>query len=159
MTNTDGIHHKSYIPINKDVLSIMKLEQRVESLEHLNDQLFNSINFLVENLPELVITILQNELDEQNSFGKEQDETEKDCAGVLSTGARKNEDPYPTRRERDVLELLMKGLCAKEIAIRLFISETTVITHKKNLKNKFQVKNTVELVSKANNILLKVKKK
>jgi DNA-binding CsgD family transcriptional regulator len=56
--------------------------------------------------------------------------------------------PVLTKREREVLALLAEGLCAKEIAQMLFISETTVITHKKNLKNKFKVKNTVELVSK-----------
>jgi DNA-binding NarL/FixJ family response regulator len=61
----------------------------------------------------------------------------------------KREDPCPTRREKDVLELLVKGLCAKEIANKLFISESTVITHKKNLKEKFNAKNTVELISKA----------
>ena len=48
----------------------------------------------------------------------------------------------------DVFILLEKGYCAKEIAKSLFISETTVITHKKNLKEKFQAKNTVELISK-----------
>ncbi|RZS74462.1 regulatory LuxR family protein [Pseudobacter ginsenosidimutans] len=56
--------------------------------------------------------------------------------------------PVLTRREKEVLGLLAEGLCAKEIAQILFISETTVVTHKKNLKNKFKVKNTVELVSK-----------
>jgi len=60
--------------------------------------------------------------------------------------------PSLTKREREVLELLAEGLCAKEIAQSLFISETTVITHKKNLKNKFKVKNTVELISKVYNL-------
>ena len=55
--------------------------------------------------------------------------------------------PSLTKREVDVFNLLSKGLCAKEIAKILFISETTVITHKKNLKEKFKAKNTVELIS------------
>ena len=62
----------------------------------------------------------------------------------------KNEhQPALTKREIEVLDLLVKGLCAKEIADNLFISETTVITHKKNLKKKYNVRNTVELISKA----------
>jgi DNA-binding CsgD family transcriptional regulator len=61
--------------------------------------------------------------------------------------------PSLTRREIEVLQLLVKGLCAKEIASSLFISESTVITHKKNLKKKFDARNSVELISKAHNCL------
>ncbi len=62
--------------------------------------------------------------------------------------------PLPTRREKEVLILLTQGYCAKEIAKRLFISETTVITHKRNLKEKFKAKNTVELISKTTRLEL-----
>jgi DNA-binding CsgD family transcriptional regulator len=54
----------------------------------------------------------------------------------------------------DVCRLLAKGFCAKEIARILFISETTVVTHKRNLKVKFNAKNTVELISKASTLFI-----
>ncbi len=57
--------------------------------------------------------------------------------------------PVITRREKEVLMLIAKGLTNKEIADKLFISTTTVDTHRKNLLAKFQVKNTASLISLA----------
>jgi DNA-binding NarL/FixJ family response regulator len=54
-----------------------------------------------------------------------------------------------TRREKEVLELIATGLTNNEIASKLFISSTTVDTHRKNLLTKFEVKNTASLIRKA----------
>ncbi len=51
-----------------------------------------------------------------------------------------------TRREKEVLELIADGLTNNEIAQQLFISTTTVDTHRKNLLTKFDAKNTASLV-------------
>ncbi len=51
-----------------------------------------------------------------------------------------------TRREKEVLELIAEGLTNIEIGQKLFISTTTVDTHRKNLLAKFEVKNTASLV-------------
>jgi DNA-binding NarL/FixJ family response regulator len=62
---------------------------------------------------------------------------------------RKNEDskiPVITRREKEVLALIAEGLTNNEIAEKLFISTTTVDTHRKNLLSKFEVKNTATLI-------------
>jgi len=52
-------------------------------------------------------------------------------------------------REREVLELIANGFSSKEIAAKLFISRHTAISHRKNLIEKFQVKNTAHLVKKS----------
>lgn len=57
--------------------------------------------------------------------------------------------PVITRREKEVLELIAEGLTNAEIATKLFISNTTVDTHRKNLLVKFQTKNTASLVKTA----------
>lgn len=65
---------------------------------------------------------------------------------------RKNEDskiPLLTRREKEVLILIAEGLTNHEIADKLFISTTTVDTHRKNLLAKFAVKNTATLIRMA----------
>lgn len=54
--------------------------------------------------------------------------------------------PVVTRREKEVLELIARGMTNGEIARELFISIATVDTHRKNLLAKFDVKNTAALV-------------
>jgi len=64
----------------------------------------------------------------------------------------KNEDskiPVITRREKEVLLLIAEGLTNHEIGEKLFISTTTVDTHRKNLMAKFEVKNTASLIRMA----------
>src|SRR6478609_3384979 len=51
-----------------------------------------------------------------------------------------------TRREKEVLELIADGMTNGEIAQKLFISVTTVDTHRKNLLAKFETKNTAALI-------------
>ena len=55
----------------------------------------------------------------------------------------------PTRRERDVLEAVSKGLNTHEIAELLRISENTVETFRKRLISKFSAKNAIDMVVKA----------
>jgi DNA-binding NarL/FixJ family response regulator len=125
------------------------LDERIAALEHQQDQLLSFINFLVENLPDLVINILHTSQESEKLFHPDAAFAEGCVASDKNNCCQGKNIPCPTRREQDVLDLLVKGLCAKEIASRLFISETTVITHKKNLKEKFNARNTVELISKA----------
>lgn len=54
--------------------------------------------------------------------------------------------PVITRREKEVLGLIADGLTNHEIAEKLFISTTTVDTHRKSLLAKFEVKNTAILI-------------
>ncbi len=64
----------------------------------------------------------------------------------------KNDDskiPVITRREKEVLLLIAEGLTNHEIGDKLFISTTTVDTHRKNLMAKFEVKNTAALIRMA----------
>ncbi|MBI1783013.1 MAG: response regulator transcription factor [Sphingobacteriales bacterium] len=65
---------------------------------------------------------------------------------------RKNtndERPVLTRREKEVLELIADGLTNNEIAVKLFLSVSTVDTHRKNLLAKFDAKNIASLVKMA----------
>jgi DNA-binding CsgD family transcriptional regulator len=54
-----------------------------------------------------------------------------------------------TRRERQILTLLIEGKLSKEISQILSISKQTVDTHRKNMLHKKQLNNTGELVGKA----------
>jgi DNA-binding NarL/FixJ family response regulator len=54
-----------------------------------------------------------------------------------------------TRREKEVLELIADGLTNNEIGKQLFISVSTVDTHRKNLLAKFEAKNIAALIKAA----------
>lgn len=58
------------------------------------------------------------------------------------------ETPVPvlTRREKEILELIAEGMTNNEIAQKLFISVSTVDTHRKNLLAKFEAKNIAALI-------------
>ncbi len=55
--------------------------------------------------------------------------------------------PRLTKREKEILTLLIKGKSTQEISDSLFLSFLTVQTHRRNLLSKFQVKNAVELIN------------
>jgi DNA-binding NarL/FixJ family response regulator len=57
--------------------------------------------------------------------------------------------PLLTRREKEILELIAAGHTNQEIADKLFISYTTVDTHRKNLLQKFNAKNVAVLINLA----------
>lgn len=57
-------------------------------------------------------------------------------------------------REYEVLELISNGLITKEIAVRLNISDSTVVTHRKHLISKLNVHNTAELIKEAARYML-----
>lgn len=70
----------------------------------------------------------------------------------VSRSLRKNEDdstPVLTRREKEVLVLIAEGMTNNEIAEKIFISASTVDTHRKNLLAKMPARNTAELVKLA----------
>jgi len=57
--------------------------------------------------------------------------------------------PHLSKRELDVLSLLAEGLAHKEIALRLDISNTTVVTHINHIYEKLNVPNAPAAINKA----------
>lgn len=122
---------------------IKKIEERIEKLEDQNDQLICIIQFLLNTLADITNGSQPPAASPVAMFSCHI------CPDTDKPHSNSFEEPAPflTKREMDVFRLLSQGLCAKEIAKALFISESTVITHKRNLKVKFHAKNTVELIS------------
>ena len=56
------------------------------------------------------------------------------------------ETPLLSPREQEVAIMLAKGLINKEIADRLNISTTTVITHRKNIMEKLRARSMVDII-------------
>lgn len=68
---------------------------------------------------------------------------------VQRSGRLGREGDAPTARELEVLRAIARGLRTSEIAERLFISENTVETHRKNLMLKLGARNSADLVMRA----------
>jgi DNA-binding NarL/FixJ family response regulator len=54
-----------------------------------------------------------------------------------------------TRRETEILQLLAEGLTTNEMAEKLFTSKRTIETHRQNILEKTQTKNTAALIKQA----------
>jgi DNA-binding CsgD family transcriptional regulator len=57
-------------------------------------------------------------------------------------------DTIFSKREMEILKLIAKGLDADEISKELFLSESTIRTHRKNILQKSNCNNTAELLAK-----------
>lgn len=67
----------------------------------------------------------------------------------LSGAPKKSQYIELTPRESEVLQLIGEELTTAEIAKKLFLSSNTIETHRRNLLEKFQVKNSIGLIKKA----------
>jgi DNA-binding NarL/FixJ family response regulator len=62
-----------------------------------------------------------------------------------------------TPREKDILELIVKGFSSKEIAAKLYLSLRTIENYRFNLSLKLEAKSTADLVQKAADLGLVIK--
>ncbi|MFI5187785.1 MAG: response regulator [Chitinophagales bacterium] len=67
---------------------------------------------------------------------------------VIGPGTHENELATLSNREKEILELLSRGLMYKEIAAALFIGQETVRKHVYHVYEKLHVSNRVEAVNK-----------
>lgn len=72
-------------------------------------------------------------------------------AKEVAESIKENDDKKPvlTRREKEILKLIAEGLTSNDIGKLLFISPTTVDTHRKHILEKFKVNNTAILIKTA----------
>lgn len=97
--------------------------------------------YLLKNAnPEEIIIGVHAVLDGQMYFD---DEAEK----IMTEQDNVNEILL-TRREKEVLNMIAEGYTNSEIADKLFISVSTVDSHRKNMLMKMEVKNTAALIKK-----------
>jgi DNA-binding NarL/FixJ family response regulator len=66
-----------------------------------------------------------------------------------SSVKKENEDTHLTRREVEIIQLIEKEFNNKQIADRLFISERTVETHRKNIFRKTKTNSAIGLIKYA----------
>jgi two-component system, NarL family, response regulator LiaR len=68
------------------------------------------------------------------------------AGGRFVPDERKREDLHITRRELEILELIARGLSNREIAEKLFVSESTVKTHSSRVFDKLGARRRTQAV-------------
>ena len=135
-----GIHTESYVSFNN-----------LHEIGDMFDMFFVSCDIIMRNLDfflprkNRVVAISHEFGNENNSFvtiGRDSDLTEIISVIDKSIGEWKcrEDNGELTMREIEVLKELVSGLTIKEIADRLFISPSTVITHRKNISSKLGIR-------------------
>lgn len=115
---------------------------------HLNQSLKAGVKgYLTKNAStdELVSVIMQVSNGEQ-AFGKAASQMMIGRYADIAKRTPSATKKMITKREREIMKLIVKGYTSAEIANQLFISTRTVETHRANLMNKLELKNTAALV-------------
>ena len=67
-------------------------------------------------------------------------------AKIIGLTEELRQDSPLTTREMEILDLIVQEFSSKQIAAQLYISNHTVISHRKNMMDKLRVKSVVGLV-------------
>ena len=105
--------------------------------------------YLLKNTgKEELISAIETVMSGERYFSKQV--TDILVAGMQGTKKPKSSDFIQklTRREKEILQLIIDEYTTDEMAAKLFISPTTVISHRKSLLRKLNVKNVAGLVRK-----------
>lgn len=99
------------------------------------------LGYLLKDVsPEILITAIET------VYGGEQFLNENLKKQLLTSLSGQDEKQLITRREKEILKLILEENTNQEIANKLFLSLRTVENHRNNLLQKLNVKNTAGLV-------------
>ncbi len=132
--------------INSEVLVIVLTYST--DISHLNQSLKAGVKgYLTKNCSssELIEAVESVAAGEQ-AFGKSVSQLMIGRYADQAKNTDKKSDKNITKREREILKLIVEGYTSSEIAKILYISTRTVETHRSNLMNKLELKNTAALV-------------
>ena len=158
--------HPDAVCIISSNLTDMKLKDIMSSLKEINGNVkaivvsatatITSVNFALDIGVKGYITrqasareledIVLNVWKEKQAFSKSVSDT---IVGYYANSHKQGAKPERqkiTSREQEILDYIVEGLTSSEIADRLYISPRTVETHRANLMQKLDIKNTAGLV-------------
>tara|TARA_R100001143_G_scaffold44720_1_gene40086 strand:+ start:2651 stop:3298 length:648 start_codon:yes stop_codon:yes gene_type:complete len=147
LTDTN-IHElmKELKKINPSALAIVITQSN--EISHLHQSLKAGVmGYLTKNGSENELAdIIKSVADGNQAFGKTISELMAGKYADIAQRSKPISKKNITKREREVLKLIVEGYTSAEIAKRLYISVRTVETHRSNLMNKLELKNTAALV-------------
>jgi len=151
MPDISGIEITKYVTENYPEIKILILSMH-SNVEFITKSLGAGANGYLpkdtsmNELLEAINTIYKGE----NYFNKDISDTILKSIINKSKSAKENsKNESLTKREMEIVSLVVEGLANKEIADKLFISVRTVDSHKNNIMQKLNLKSSVELVKYA----------
>lgn len=124
------------------VLALSNHSERSMILQMLQN---GASGYLLKNISsEELINCIDEALNGQIAFSK----AVKEIMARPSTSDLKG-IPQLTKREKEILHLISEGKTTATIAEELYLSPLTIETHRKNLMQKFKVKNVAALIKEA----------
>lgn len=142
MPGMDGIELSTLVKKNKPEVKIVVVSMLNETNKTLSLMEIGIAAYLLKNAPKEEYEHVLKLVSEGNQFfspelnQKIKESQQKECIKL-------------TPRETEVLQLVANELTNQEIADQLFVSSTTVISHRKRLLQKFNARNTAGLIKKA----------
>lgn len=122
-------------------LIVLGLSNQAERSTILNMLDSGATGYLLKSTPaEELIGFIQKGLEGRMVFSREIEQI------INNSNSSDKQLPALTRREKDILHLLAEGKTTLVIAGELHLSPYTIDTYRKNLLQKFDVKNTTELL-------------
>jgi len=148
MPEIDGIEFNRLIKLKFPQINTIAISMHNDA--NILDKLIkaNINGYLLKNaekskLLEAIETVIKGD----NYFSKEVKKTYQDS--LFKRDNSQNKTPELSKRETEVLGEIINELTTKEIAEKLFISQHTVESHRKNMLSKLGARNTAGLVKYA----------
>lgn len=140
LPDINGIDICKIIKTNYPEIFVIGLSNQAEQSTIMQMLENGASGFLLKNTP------AQNILDsiEDALYGKIV--LSKEVTKILQASPESTKLPSLTKREKQILRLLAQGKTTTAVAEELFLSRFTIETYRKNLLQKFETKNTTELL-------------
>ncbi|WP_422362310.1 response regulator [Reichenbachiella sp.] len=144
MPKVDGIELNSLVKKNHP--SVKTLALTSHSDHYMISKLAKGkVNgYLLKNAEKFELLLAINKIDQGEDYFSQMVK-DKVVESMFSNGAE-NDLPELSKREKEIIKLIVSQDTAPEIAEKLFISQNTVNTHRKNILTKLKLKNVAGLV-------------
>lgn len=145
LPETNGLELCKNIKLKWPDVAILILSNHTERSMIMQSIQNGAKGYLLKNASvQEIIEAVRTAMDGQLIYSKEVQEiiaqpSRRDLLGLTSI----------TKREKQILKMIAEGKTSIQIAEELFLSNLTVDTHRKNMLQKFGVKNTAELIIEA----------
>lgn len=140
LPDINGVELCKQIKSEQPEIKILALST-FNQISYINKMMANGASgYLLKNITKEELTTAINTVLEGKTFHS------FEVAETIKIAGTKGILPILTKRENDILKLVVEGLTNPQIAEKLFISQDTVDSHRKNLHTKLGVTNTALLV-------------